>query len=178
MAGSMTTVTGAAKPVEEATDRDRGSVLTLVAVVLFVVLTVAALAVDLSALERRGQTLQNTADAAALAGVAVWQESADPALTQARVTDLLAQNGVTGDDIEVEINPLGADELEVVLTDNDPDVFLGGLVNGLRGDLERAATARLENCDNSCNVVRVLVEHRSDGFLRSGDRFGVARRGG
>ena len=68
---------------------DRGAVLALLAIVLFVVLVVAALAVDLSALERRGQTLQNTADAAALAGVVTWQETDDVGLARATVEDLV-----------------------------------------------------------------------------------------
>ena len=133
---------------------ERGAVLPLVGVFLFIFLVVTALAVDLSAMERRGQTLQNTADAAALAGVAVWQETGDSLQTENRVRDLLRQNGlIVGDDLQVFVNPLNADEVEVVIRDEDPDVFIGSIVEGFGGAVERTASARLIDCEDDCNVV-------------------------
>ena len=133
---------------------ERGAVLPLVAFFLFIFLVVAALAVDLSAMERRGQTLQNTADAAALAGVAVWQETGDSLATQNRINDMLRQNGLLVDDeLEVFVNPINAEEVEVVIRDSDPDIFLGGIVEGFGGALERSASARLIDCEDDCNVV-------------------------
>lgn len=153
---------------------ERGAVLALMAVFLLIFLISAAIAVDLSALDRRGQTLQNTADAAALAGVATWQESGgDIALTEARVSDMLRQNGVTGTDVFVQVVPNGPSEIQVAITDTDPDVFLGrvGPLN-LAGDLVRDASARLEDCDASCETEVELtapfpdteVEGSGDGY--------------
>ncbi len=133
---------------------ERAAVLPLFAIFLFVFLVVAALAVDLSAMERRGQTLQNTADAAALAGVAVWQETGDSLATQQRISDMLRQNGlVVGDDLQVVVNPIDADEIEVIIRDTDPDVFLGGIVEGFGGVVERGASARLIDCEDDCNII-------------------------
>lgn len=142
--------------VRLAREQERGAVLALLAIFTFIFLTVAALAVDLSALERRGQTLQNTADAAALAGVATWIDTADYARTLATVNDMLAQNGVAGDDILVEVVP-SAGEVQVIITDDKPDVFLGSVV-GFGGEISRSASARLEDCQIGCNTIVPLPE--------------------
>ena len=126
--------------------------LPLLAVLLFVFLAVAAVAVDLSALERRGQTLQNTADAASLAAVATWQETGDPLLTRGTVDDLVRQNGLTGDDIEVDVFTSDS-EVRVVIRDTEPDVFLGSIIPGSGGTLLRDASARLQSCNDTCNTV-------------------------
>lgn len=130
--------------------RERGAVLALVAVTLFIVLVSGALAVDISALDRQGQSLQNTADAAALAGVAEWVDSGDPVATRTVIEDLIRQNGFAlGDEIEVEIDFLDGAALEVDLVDTEPDVFLGGVV-GFGSEIGRDASARYEQCEIGC----------------------------
>lgn len=154
---------------------ERGAVLALLAILLFIILLVAAMAVDLSALERRGQTLQNTADAAALAGVATWVETGDSAATLATVDDMLRQNGVGGDDILVQV-VTSAGEVEVIITDDDPEVFLGSIIQlageTFGGELVRAASARLEDCKIGCNTVVPLPEpFPPTPVIGSGDGF-------
>lgn len=135
----------------ESSSSEQGSVLTLLALVLFVLIAVSAVAVDLSALERRGQTLQNTADAAALAAVATWGDTASLAQTEAKVLDMMAQNGLDDPDVDVQVTADG-NVVQVAITDNDPDVFLGGLISD-GGPLERTASASFDICDESCNTV-------------------------
>lgn len=152
---------------------ERGAVLVLVGVMLTVLMVVGALAVDLSALQRRGQSLQNTADAAALAGVAEWSEDGDAAAAEAKIRDLIQQNGIAlTDDVELQIAFPSATEVSVELTDSDPDVFLSGLL-GARGAIGRDATASIEQCNFLCNRTVLLPEPLPDPIetFGSGDGF-------
>lgn len=140
------------------TSDERGAVLVLVAAVTVVLLMIGAIAVDLSALERRGQTLQNTADAAALAGVDVWIESGNQTQATSTIQDVIAQNGIDQSaDVDVQIAFPSPDTVTVVLADDEPDVFLAGVV-GLGGTLERVATAEIDRCDTTCNRTALLPE--------------------
>lgn len=131
--------------------RERGAVLALVAATLLLVLISGAIAVDLSALDRQGQTLQNTVDAAALAGVAEWTENGDRWATTELVEDLIAQNGIVlADGVSLDIEFPSPLELSIELSDTEPDVFLSGVI-GMDGTLRRGAIARLETCDEGCD---------------------------
>lgn len=147
--------------------------LALVAATLVLVMVSGALAVDITQLDRQGQTLQNTADAAALAGVATWVDTGDQAAATAVVEDLIQQNGIeVGDEVSLDISFPSNLEIEVELTDNEPDVFLGGVV-GMGDDLGRDATAQLEVCDEGCNRIipvpepfnSVLAQGTGDGYI-------------
>lgn len=153
--------------------RERGAVLALVAATLVLVLVSGAVAVDISALDRQGQALQNTADAAALAGVAEWVDSGDQAAATAVVEDLITQNGIViGDEVALDISFPNSLEIQVDLVDQEPEVFLGGMV-GFGDELGRDATARLEVCDEGCNRIievpppfnSVLAQGTGDGYI-------------
>lgn len=153
--------------------RERGAVLALVAATLVLVLISGAVAVDLSALDRQGQSLQNTADAAALAGVATWVDTGDQAAATAVVTDLILQNGVAlGDGVTLDVEFPTSLEIQVNLVDDAPEVFFGDVV-GFGDELERDATAQLEVCDEGCNRVievpppfnSVLAQGTGDGYI-------------
>jgi len=133
---------------------DRGAVLILVAVMLFAILAIGAVAVDISALQRRGQTLQNTADAAALAGVATWVETGDQDDTRTTVLETISQNGIESD-VDISVEFASDSTLEIVLTDPSQDQLLGGII-GLGGAMERAATAELRTCDSGCATVHAI----------------------
>lgn len=141
------------------------------AAALVVVLASGAVAVDLTALDRRGQTLQNTADAAALAGVAVWAETGDAGATQLMVNDLVNQNGLAGA-VAVNIQFPNDTDIVVDLVDADPGVLLSG-VAGFADSIARDATARLEECDAPCGdiieipppFVPISASGSGDGFV-------------
>lgn len=131
-------------------DDERGATLAVIALTIVLVLASGAVAVDLSALERQGQVLQNSADAAALAGVTTWSETQDAALTTAVVADVLNQNGVVvGADVTLDVSFPSHEQVEVRLTDTAPPVLLASVV-GIGSDLSRAATAKHRLCDAGC----------------------------
>jgi hypothetical protein len=150
-----------------------GAVLPLLAGCLLVLLFIAAIAVDVSALRRRGQTLQNTADAAALAGVAVWAETSDQAATSAVVADIVRQNGVGIDDgVTITVVFPNPNEVIVDLIDPDPDIFIGGFIPGVQGDVARDASARLNFCENGCDkVVKIPRPFQPVNALGTGDGY-------
>lgn len=151
---------------------DRGAVLVFVALTIVIILVSAGLAVDLSSLERRGQTLQNTADAAVLAGVDAWANGGDQATARARVDELVMQNGLAEAGITVDVTFQSASEMTVTVTDSAPEVFLGDFV-GLGDSVVRDATAQLTVCQPGCErtldvpppVDSINAEGSGDGFL-------------
>lgn len=147
--------------------------LALVAATIVVLLISGAVAVDISSMERQGQSLQNTADAAALAGVAAWVETGDEAAATEVVNDLIRQNGIeVTDGVRLDIQFPNSTTIEVDLVDGEPDRFLAGMA-GLGGDLARDATAQLETCDDGCNRIipvpepftPILTRGTGDGYI-------------
>lgn len=154
----------------------RGELLPLVAITLTVIMSVGTLAVDLTALEKQGQTLQNAADAAAIAGVAEWASNGNQVNAIGIVHEIIAQNGVTiGAEVSLNVEFPSTTELRVVLTDNKPDAFLGGVVRDLvAGDgMVRDAVAALNQCGDSCaaniaippRFAAIQAEGAGDGYL-------------
>lgn len=132
---------------------ERGATLALVAVAVIIVLTAGAVAVDVSAMDRQGQALQNTADAAALAGVDIWVESGDQVAALGAIEDLIEQNGIDiGSEYSLDVQFVSETELTVNITDNNPEAFLRGFV-GAGDELERDASAELEQCEEGCTQV-------------------------
>lgn len=162
--------------------------LPLFALVLILLIVSAAIAVDLSALARRGQTLQNTADAAALAGVATWVETGDSVLATGRINDVINQNGVAlGDDVAASISFPDANRVLVELVDDEPDVLMSAVV-GIGQELTRNATAYHQVCGEDCERIipsspplgALLAVGSGDGFVPVvvGSRlFGVNHHG-
>jgi hypothetical protein len=133
-----------------AAERERGAVLAVIGITLVLILTSGAIAVDLSALERQGQTLQNSADAAALAGASVWSQTQDPAAATQVVADVIAQNGIAiGPAMQLDVSFPTYNEVSVELIDSDPEVLLAGAV-GLGDTITRGATARHLLCEEGC----------------------------
>ncbi len=128
---------------------ERGAVLALVAVLLVVVMSAAALAVDLASLDRQGQTLQGAADAAALGSVATWVSTEDPDAATLVARDLVRANNL--DPSLLAITFPTANDVRVTLRDDAPDVFLGAAI-GLGASLSRNATAHFSTCDLGCST--------------------------
>lgn len=143
--------------------------LVILVMFLFIFIAVAALAVDLAATGARGQDLQNTSDAAALAGVVELQEQmlAGASLAEAEaaardvIAEIMRQNGIdpSGGAIVVDVE-VAADgsRLQVSITDNDPDQHLPSDILGraIRLDdpsIQRSATAEFLACDNECSLI-------------------------
>ena len=165
-------------------DRERGAVLVLLSLFLFIFLAVAALAVDLSALSARGQTVQNSADAAALAAVADYKEellasgseAAAEAAANAAVERMLIQNGLTdpnnpgslrpGISWTIDFDPDG-DALIVTVTDDDAQVFVGEVVD-FRPSVTRRAKAEFFACRVECSyevrIPKPFPSVRAKGF--------------
>jgi Flp pilus assembly protein TadG len=109
---------------------ERGATMFLVAMTVLIVMVAGAIAVDLAAAATRGQSLQNAADSAALAGVQAYRQSMgdrteansdDEAAAVAAVNALLEQNGIF--DITPGIDfPDAANDAEVKVTLFDDDV--------------------------------------------------------
>ena len=170
-----------------ATSCERGAVLVLTGMSLVLLLVAGGLAVDLSALDARGQTLQNTADAASLAGVAVWAETLDEDDATATIERTIELNGIEiGDEVQVSIEFPTFDSVTVELTDVDPDVLLGGVL-GFGSDVTRNATSRLRSCEVDCGRTVELpppfqplqADGDGDGFLPIvvGDRIYAINHG-
>lgn len=140
------------KPNTKTPGRDeRGAVLIFVAAMLVILVLSAAIAVDLGARSARGESLQNAADAAALAGVAQFVRTGDPAQGQAAALELLRQNGIDPDSDEIDIvfDYPGAGQMTVEITDNTNAPLFGSIVSG-NSEVTRDSTAELEICGNSC----------------------------
>lgn len=154
---------------------ERGAVMFLVAGTTVVVLLMGAMAVDLSSIAARGQSMQNAADSAALAGVQAYRASGgnEQAARQA-VEDLLAQNGIElGDSVSVDIEFPDANntEVKVTLVEDEPDLFLAG-VTGVVSEVERSATAKFESCDDTCfKEVVIPAPFRSVDATGDGDGY-------
>jgi len=145
-------------------ESDRGATLILLLLFLAVFLGVAALAVDLSALAARGQTLQNTADASALAAVVEYEQqlvtgaSQDDARAAAIVVanDVVLLNGVDSSDTDIAVDiefPAGGGRVTVTIADTDPSSYLG--MPGVDTRVDRRATAEFLGCE-VCSV-QVLI---------------------
>ena len=124
---------------------ERGATMFLAAIMIIIVLLGGAIAVDLSITANRGQSLQNAADSAALAGVQALRQSmgenteAGPADEQAArlaVESLLRQNGITDITPIIEFPDENDTEVRVTLLDSDPGLLLSG-ITGVEGSVER-----------------------------------------
>lgn len=157
------------------TDDDRGAVLFILILFLVIFIAVATLALDLAAKGERGQDLQNTSDAAALAGVVEYQEylldnpldfAGAEAAAQIVVEQVMAQNGIDpngtnpdgSDNIDVQIEAFeNGTQLQVRITDSNPDQFLptdllGEAIKVGDPSVTRSATAEFLACENECNL--------------------------
>ena len=138
----------------------RGAVLFLVVLTVLIVMVAGAIAVDLSAAATRGQSLQNAADSAALAGVQAFRQSmgerteanaADEAAAEAAVLALLEQNGITNLTPQISFtDPENDTEVKVTLYDENAGYLMSGFTGGSIGSVERSATARFERCEDGC----------------------------
>lgn len=77
--------------------RSRGTVLVLVAILLVVLLGICALAIDLGVAFVASTELQNTADAAALAGACAYREGFDEEAARQAAIDVASRNLVLND---------------------------------------------------------------------------------
>lgn len=159
-----------------AVDSDRGAILMLFAFMVVALMIAAAIAVDLSALERRGQDLQNAADAAALAAVTEWVDSGDAAAATAAANEIIALNGASpaADPLLVTVTFPSDIEATVALTDNNPEVFFAGFTGAFDGQLNRDATATHDICADSCleqfiplpgSIDSIQAKLTGDGFM-------------
>jgi len=163
--------------VQEHAVQERGAVLMIVAMMLFVLMLSAAFAVDFGSWYARAEHLQNAADAAALAGAQELDLTADRGATEARVRDVLNQNGLAGDpQLDVVISypgdlGLNEGELNVRILDNDVDLFFAKLVlGGMR--IQRDATALLDDCGLSCtSTLQIPAPFSEVTVVGSGDGF-------
>jgi len=167
----------------EPTAHERGAVLFILFLFLAIFLGVAALAVDLASIATRGQTLQNTADAAALAGVVEYEEQlvngaseADARAAAADVVDeVMAQNGIdsTSSSINVLVEfPAGGGQVTVTIEDEDPPSYLGGtVIPGFDASVDRVATAEFLGCEACAITVEIPKPFSSVNVAGSGDGY-------
>lgn len=175
-------------------DGERGAVLYILAMFLVIFIAVAALAVDLASIGARGQDLQNTSDAAALAAVVEYQEqllatgnaATATAAAEAVALEIAAQNRINpdADNITVEVtvvddpNTPTPPQVVVAITDADPDSFLpsgdllGGVVRGGgESTVRRVATAEFLACEGECAVIIPIPEPFQAPAAGAGDGY-------
>ena len=90
-------------PRSTSDQKERGAMMMLLAGNIVALVASGAVALDLSARMNSAQHLQNAADAASLAGVVVWVDTADETATRAKVAEMTEQNGVDRPDIVVDV---------------------------------------------------------------------------
>jgi len=116
---------------------DEGATAVIVALVIFVLVGFAALAVDLGYSFSVKRQLQTAADAAALAGCRVLADGASNASVQAEVDAYAAANGIApGDSLYVEDTDIGADYVQVTVAKDSPLFF--GRIFGSGSSMIRA----------------------------------------
>src|SRR3970040_926192 len=94
------------RPILAATAKEQGQTLLMFVLALTVLLGFVAMAIDVGLLYEDRRHLQNTADAAALAGVAELPK--DPAAARTRAIEWAANNGVPSSDIKtIEVRTTG-----------------------------------------------------------------------
>ncbi len=152
----------------------------LVAITVLIVMAAGAIAVDLSAVATRGQSLQNAADSAALAGVQAYRDSmgertdanaTDEAAALAAINALLEQNGIALTPAISFPDPTNDTEVRVTLFDGDAGFLLSGFTGGAAGTVERSATAQFERCEDGC-LKEVAIPPPFSGVNAFGDGDG------
>ena len=127
-------------PTDRGRPTDRGYAIALMALLLLPLLAFTGLAVDLGGWYARAAAIQRTADAAALGGVAALPLGPTAAANGA--LQVAAANGfVDGvDGISVTATKVGADQLQVTISDDQvPQYFTGLFRSGV--SIERSALA-------------------------------------
>jgi hypothetical protein len=142
-------------PRSTSDQQERGAMMMLLAGNIVALVASGAVALDLSARMNSAQHLQNAADAASLAGVLVWVDTADETATRAKVAEMTEQNGVDRPDIVVDVTFVDSTTIAVNLTQ---DSTTGFLAIGLLGDLNRIATASFDRCSATCGGTILIPE--------------------
>lgn len=154
---------------------ETGAVLMIVAMLVLILMLCAAFAVDFGSWYARAERLQNAADTAALAGANEFDLTSDRGLAEARVLDVLAQNGIfNSDTINIQLTypgelDLDQGEVRVSITDNDVDLFFASLVID-NMQLRRDATALVDNCGSVCtSTLQIPPPFNEISLIGSGD---------
>lgn len=157
---------------------ERGATYVLFALLLLVVMGSAAVGVDLTARQRRGQDLQNVADAASLAAVTAWVDasptpppvSVRQQLARQRVNDVISMSGLNDVNAPTVSFPNG-NEVRVEIVDDSPAVFFGSFVP-TSGTISRNASAKLDTCGKNCKkIVEIPPPFTTVRAPGSGDGF-------
>lgn len=166
---------------------DRGAVLFILILFLVIFIAVATLAVDLAADGARAQDLQNTSDAAALAGVVKFQEQILAGASRGEAEDaardmvetVMELNGIDASadtiDVVITVSEDGT-QLRVRISDEDPDQFLptellGENLEPRDSTITPSATAEFSACEATCSL-RVKIEKSFGATNAPGDGDG------
>ncbi len=144
-----------------------GFILVFLALVLVVLMAAAAVAIDIGSRYTEAAKIQRAADAAALAGVAVLPKGLPAA--RAEALQVAARNGYAEgvDGVTVSVVQLGAEEIQVRITDPDVPQYFASLFAG-PSRVARTATARF---------VRAVSLGSPRNFLGTGDLLGSSSGG-
>lgn len=167
---------------------ERGAVAFIVTVLVgfLIVFILGALALDLSRTADRGQDLQNSADAAALAAVVVYEDEQvkgtpiDDAedLAEDKAKEVLLQNGIDIDgdpNLSVEFDyPGGSGRVNVRVIDRTVTSILGPLSQSALGfdqEISRQATADFISCATCALNVKIPGPFSAASVGGNGDGF-------
>ncbi|REK12823.1 MAG: hypothetical protein DWQ40_10685 [Actinobacteria bacterium] len=119
---------------------DRGAALAIVATTLFLLMGVAAISADLAWYYLNASRVQRAADAAALAGVVHLPTA--PGTASSTAVDIANRNGYDSTLADVAVTPtqLGANQLQVRISD-DVDTFFAGVLGWPTMTIARTAVA-------------------------------------
>lgn len=157
--------------------RDRGSVVVLATLAMGALLTMAAIAVDLSYAYLMGQRIQRAADAAALAAAQEWQivtgtpqEREDAAEDE---VERMLRHSDMGDTTRfaVAVSATATGRVEVTLTDTRPPRFFAGVV-GRQPTVTRSSAADMGCAE--CPTRTLVLSTMTAGINASGEGDGMA----
>ena len=115
--------------VKNRSRREGGYAVVLTALVLVPLMGFAGFAIDVGSWYSKAAQVGRAADAAALAGV-VWMPDFTRAETEAlaeAARNGFVDDGIPGSGIDITVAPGGSNQLEVVITDHDIDLYFSGL---------------------------------------------------
>lgn len=155
--------------------RERGAIYVLFAIMVVILMAAAAIAVDLSAMEHRGQELQNTADAAALAAVAEWVDSGDSvaAITAARQVAVLDGTSTPENPALVSVEFPSEVEATVTVIDREAELYFSSLIGSDGATVTRQASASLGTC-STCEPQPVPLPRPDAAISAAGTGDGFA----
>ena len=138
---------------------EQGSAIVIIAISTLVLVSVAAISVDVASWFERSRQLQVAADAASLAGVAKLVDNGDQSAAQIEARRALAANGIDPNNtqLDITIDTSGGNQVNVTVKDKAVQLFFGGLITN-NVNISRVSKAELDMCVSTCHQTSSLPQ--------------------